>query len=99
MMDDKVWKEYEEKQAALSKKYRWLYLRTWLLWIVYYAVTSVIACLICYDQYINPLIYFFVINSFFPLFITMRHITKLRREKEKQRRALVESAPVGKFHW
>ena len=96
-MDDKTWQQYEEKHVALRKKYRALYWKTWLLWIAYYAATSTAAILICHERYFNAMIYFFVLNTFFPLFITMRHIAKLRREKEKQRRALVESAPVGKF--
>ncbi len=98
-MDDKVWKEYEEKHDALKRKYRWLYLRTWLIWVAYYGTTCTAAWLICFERYVNPLIYFFVLNTFFPLFITMRHIARLRREKEKQRRTLVESAPVGRFRW
>ena len=97
-MDNKAWQEYEAKHAALRKKYRWLYCRTWLLWIAYYTATSVTAYLVCHERFFNVMIYFFVLNTFFPLFITMRHIAKLRREKETQRRILVENAPLGSLH-
>lgn len=96
-MDDKKWQEYEQKHVDLRKKYRGFYLKTWLLWIAYYAVTSTVTILICHEKYFTAMIYVFVLNTFFPLFITMRHIAKLRREKELQRRALLETAPVGKF--
>ena len=96
-MDDKQWQAYEQKHADLRKKYRWLYLKTWLLWIAYYGVTSTVTVLVCHERYFTAMIYIFVLNTFFPLFITMRHIAKLRREKEMQRRALLETAPVGRF--
>ena len=96
-MDDRIWQAYEEKHRALRAKYRKLYLKTWLIWIAYYAATSAFTIGICHERYFNVMIYIFVLNTFFPLFITMRHIAKLRREKEMQRRKLVEEAPMGRF--
>ncbi len=96
-MDDKVWQAYEAKFVELRKKYRLKYLRTWLTWIVYYASTSTAAWLLFFERNVNVLIYFFIVNTLFPLFLTMRHIGKLRTAKEKERRALVENAPMGNF--
>ena len=96
-MDERVWETYEAKHRELKKKYRRLHLLTWVFWALYYAATSITVWLICFDQYVNFLIYFFVINTMYSLFLTMRRIARLRRDKEAERRALVESAPIGRF--
>lgn len=96
-MDEKTWKAYEAKHTALIRRYRWLYLRTWLIWIGYYAVTTALSFWLLLERHHNPLIYFTVANTLYSLFLAMRHIAKLRRDKEKQRRTLVEQAPLGKI--
>ena len=96
-MDERTWSEYEQKHRSLKKKYRKQFALTWLYWTVYYAVTSTTVWLICFERYVNFLIYFFVINTMYSLFLTMRRIARLRRDKETERRALVEQAPIGRF--
>ncbi len=96
-MDEQVWKAYEEKHRDLKRKYRKLLWLTWLFWTVYYGITSSVVWVFCFDRYINFLIYFFVINTLYSLFLTMRRIARLRTSREAERRKLVEEAPVGRF--
>ncbi len=97
-MDEATWKAYEEKHQQLRAKYRWLYCRTWLIWICYYTVSSVAVWLLFIERNVNVVIYFFVVNTLFSLFLAMRHTAKLRRSKEMQRRSLTEQAPLGKIN-
>lgn len=96
-MDVQTWKAYEEKHRQLKRKYRKQHGLTWLYWTLYYTATSTAVWMICFDRYINFLIYFFVLNTMYSLFLTMRRIARLRRDKEIERRALVESSPIGRF--
>ncbi len=96
-MEEQVWRAYTEKHRLLNRKYRTKHLLTWLCWCCYYSVTGTLVWLTCFERHINALIYFFVINTLLSLFVTVRHVAKLRYGKEKERRALVESAPLGRF--
>ncbi len=96
-MDERMWQAYEEKHRELGRRYRWLYLRTWLIWVAYFSVTTALAWWICYPRYHNPLIYFLVANTIYSIYLAMRATARYRREKEKQRRDLVEKAPMGRF--
>ncbi len=96
-MDEKQWQAYEQKHTALKRRYRWLYLRTWLIWMGYYAATTALSFWLLLERHHNPLIYFTVANTLYSLFLTMRHIAKLRRAKHAQWVTLVESAPLGKI--
>lgn len=96
-MDKDIWLAYTEKHRLLNRKYRIKHLLTWLYWSGYYLTTSAIGWLTCFDRHINVLIYFFVINTLCSLFVTVRRVAKLRYGKEKERRALVENAPLGRF--
>ncbi len=98
-MDEQKWGAYEGEHKALKKKYRKQFALTWLYWILYYSATSITVWVICFERHINFLIYFFVINTMYSLFLTMRRIARLRRDKEIERRALVERAPLGRLRF
>ena len=96
-MDEHTWSAYEQKHRSLKQKYRKQFALTWVYWILYYTVTSTAVWFVCFERYMNFLIYFFVLNTMYSLFLTMRRIARLRRDKEMERRALVEQAPIGRF--
>lgn len=96
-MDEKTWREYEEKHKELKRRYRRIRLRIFLIWLAYYAVSIAAICLFVYPWRMEVGIGGIVLNTLISLFLMLFCINSRLKEEQIQRQSLIEKAPIGKI--
>jgi len=97
-MDEKTWKEFEEKQKMLEKKYKGFRRRCWLIALAEAVVVGLLIFLVCklanFTAFMPILI---IVNTGIAFFVALFRVVYWKKQEEMQRLALNEKAPMGGF--
>lgn len=96
-MDEKAWKAYEAQHAELKRQYRRIRLRIFLVWLGYFAVSTVLLRLVVYSWRMDVGVGTLVFNTVVSVFMMLFAINRRLKEEQAHRQALVEQAPVGRM--
>ena len=97
-MDEKAWKEFEEQQKALEKKYKGFRRRCWLVALIYAVVVDVAIFLICkFANFTTFMPIIIIVNTGIALGVALFRAVYWKKQEELQRLSLNEKAPMGGF--
>ena len=98
-MDAQKQNDYNRQEQELKKRYKRIRLRSWLISLLYIALTDTAVWLIFGKLDAVWVGLFIFLNSACAVFLALNQTSHWKKEETKQLKLLMDNAPMGRFNF